>query len=92
MRHETEDDGSQMFNKKDYLTAQQITSFWSRHAASARASAVDARDKTSGPSEAGPAVEETILAVPLDEYKKDPNIPTEEMELRDTINFDELCE
>ncbi len=92
MRHETNDDGSQMFKKDEYLTAQQITSFWSRHAANVRAGAVDARKRTAPPTEAGAADEETTsLVIPLDEYIKDPNIPTEEMELRN-INFDDLCQ
>ncbi len=94
MRHETEGDGSQMFTKDEYLTAQQITSFWSRHAATMRAGAVVARDISSGPTETGPADddENVSLVVPLDACTKDPNIPTEEMELRSSINFDELCE
>ncbi len=39
MRQEQLENGAQYFSKQEYLTAQQIISFWSRHAANVRAAA-----------------------------------------------------
>ncbi len=62
-------DGKRKFTKDEFLTAQQITSFWSRYASSARANAAAAREEALGSN---------FPDVPLGEARTDPNIPTDE--------------
>ncbi len=73
MRHELNSDGKRRFTKEEFLTAQQITSFWSRHASSARVNAAAAREEALGSNS---------YDVPLEESRDDPNIPTEEDNMR----------
>ncbi len=72
MRHAVFDDGTRMFSKDEYLTAQQITGYWSRYAATVRAKGANARKQ---------ALEPGISRVPLNEYRNDPNIPDPEAEI-----------
>ncbi len=70
MQTELSSDGRNcLFSKKEYLTAQQITSFWSRHAAHVRRNAATARQQ------------ENLNIIPTDAQRRDPSFPTEEDEL-----------
>ncbi len=66
MRTATGRNGERMFTKKDYLTGQQITSFWSRYASNRRANAATAW------------MQANLNEIRADEHRRDPNIPTEE--------------
>ncbi len=79
MRHEVTSDGKRMFAKEEFLTAQQITSFWSRYASNARVNAAAAREEALRPQ---------FPDVPVDESQDDPNIPTEEDKLRAAFDTD----
>ncbi len=69
MRHELSSDGKRRFTKEEFLTAQQITSFWSRYSSTARANAAAAREEALGSN---------FPDVALEDSRSDPNIPTEE--------------
>ncbi len=77
MCHEQLSNGTEMFSKDEYLTAQQITSYWSRYAAMVRAKGTDnARQQ---------AIQQQTVEVPLDEYCNDPNVAEKGAELYNTI-------
>ncbi len=79
MRHEVNSDGKRMFSKGEFLTMQQITSFWSRYASNARVNAAAAREEALRPH---------FPDIPVEESRDDPNIPTEEDELRHAFDTD----
>ncbi len=76
MHHELLPDGTRMFSKDEYLTAQQITSYWSCYAATVRARGASAWQQ---------ALQPEISQVPLNEYRNDPNVPDPEAELIQAI-------
>ncbi len=76
MRQAVFDNGTRMFSKDEYLTAQQITSYWSRYAATVRGKGANAWKE---------ALEPGMSQVPLNEYRNDPNTPDPEAEIIRTI-------
>ncbi len=69
MHHEQFSNGTQMFAKDEYLTAQQITSYWSHYAATVRAQGASARQQ---------ATNQETVEVPLAEHHDDPNLVEQE--------------
>ncbi len=69
MRTVLDSTGHRLFSKNQYLTAQQIISFWSRYASNMRENAAAARQQPN------------LNEIPNDEYRHDSNLPTEEEDL-----------
>ncbi len=70
----TSDGRNRLFSKEEYLTAQQITSFWSRYASNIRKNAATARQQ------------ENLNIIPIDAQRRDPSFPTQEDELWATVS------
>ncbi len=82
MRHELNTDGKRKFTKDEFLTTQQITSFWSRYASSTRANAAAAREEARGSN---------FPDVPLEDSRADPNIPTDEDIIHSAFEGEQIC-
>ncbi len=82
MRQWLSPDGTkQLFQKKEFLTGQQVMGYWSHYAAKVRENAAAARREAT----------DRELEIPIDEYRRDPTIPTIADELTDAIGTD-ICQ
>ena len=75
MRRDTDSSGKPVFEKSEYLTSKQISSFWSR----------EARNRKLAHGKEGPATNQAIEEVDDNEYLDDPFFSPDAV-LRDSIN------